>query len=389
MVKRRRVQQQPQQTQQPTTVPYSGSFLSLSNSPRSFQIDDSNELPTRNAAIANQLIDLVSNCPEVATALEVICAYALSSSTGDEMGFTVTETEDDSQPETVAIARDLVARTLSLSGCWQAIWRSLAWGDAFAMLDIDTRAMQISRVLLLPTWQTFRIEDIYGNMERFEQRMGMNQVVQMHPLLVVHWRYNRRYLYGRSLFREALSEWAALCESDVDVRRASREATINPNIHTMPPGSTEEYKGRYRDDFKYERQKGIIPDIFLMHGGTVSKPSGAPTNLPMDGLIKNFNLRRLRIAMRSRVPLYLLGIDTSYAREIATQPMLAFLIFVGSVRQLFSEGLRQIINTELALKGIPPERWLYEIRYPTISANPYATLVDDDVGEEGVSDVDG
>jgi hypothetical protein len=105
-------------------------------------------------------------------------------------------------------------------------------------------------------------------------------------------------------------------------------------------------------------------------------------------MIATHNLRRMRIAARSRVPLYLLGIEQRSAREIAMQPAIAFVVFVGVVRQLFSTGLRQLINTELALKQVPPPQWVYKLQFPKINVNPWQPVIEDDLDQPGVSDVE-
>lgn len=372
----------------PQSLPRPSFFSSHKVSLTGYYPDDSEEFPTRALDVARVLIDLVNGCPEAGTALEIICAYALSSGTGDELGFAVVEDENNPQPNTVKVARALLDRCCNLQTYWQIIWRMLAWGDSFGLMDIDTNAMMVAGFRLLPSWQVHSIpNEIDGTLLNYEQRFSQRDKAIIPPVSLIQWSYNRRYLYGRSLFYEAMNDWLKLKDADEDLAEANRSSAVQPNIHMMPPGSDENYKRQYKEDHENRRKAGIIPDIYLLQGGDVRKPAGPPGGYPINQMVATHNLRRARIAMRSRVPSYLLGIDTSYAKEISTQPAIAFVVFVGVVRQLFSSGLRQFINTELALKQIPPQQWAYKLQFPKINVNPWLEAIENDVDQPGVEDV--
>ncbi|MBD2465719.1 hypothetical protein H6G89_32545 [Oscillatoria sp. FACHB-1407] len=390
MSRRRRRKQQSQSSEPtPRSLPSSSFGLRLSSSFFA-SIPDTEEFPTRSPDLAKQIIDLVNHCPEAGVALEVLCAYALSSGTGDELGFAVLPDENDPRPNTVKIARAVIDRVGDIWLWWQVIWRFLAWGDAFGLMEIDTKAMQVEALRLLPTWQIHAIPDeTTGQIIHYEQRFGgRREHAVIQPLSMVQWSYNRRYLYGRSLYREALPDWAKLKDVDQDLSDASREAALQPNVHIMPPGADENYKQAYKSDHEARKKKGIVPDIYLLQGAEVKKPMGLPSSFPLTGFLDHHLMRRARIAMRSRVPPYLLGIDSKFAKEISMQPAIAFVVQVGLVRQLFSAGLRQLINTELALKNVSPNNWVYRIVFPKINVNPYAELIEEDVDQPGVTDSD-
>lgn len=356
-------------------------------------LPDAEEFPTRTPPLALALIDLVNNCPEASMALEIICAYALSSGTGDEMGFAILppkqfnaageEIEVKPTPAVIA-ARELLERCFALTDYWQILWRLLAWGDAFLYLDLNSK--QINQTLLLPTWQCFAVPSESSYLvDHYMQRISHSKTEYINPLSMVHFAYNKRHLYGRSLFSECLNDWDAMKDADMDVRQATRGSVIQPNLHIMPSGADEAYKQTYKRDHEARLKQGIIPDIYLLQGADVRKPSGLPANFPITGMINAFDLRRLRIAARTRVPLYLLGIETRYAREIAYQPALAFTVFVGTVRQLLSSGLRQVIDRQLALQNITGE---YRLVFPTINVNPWQPAIEQDVEAPQVSDLD-
>ena len=89
--------------------------------------------------------------------------------------------------------------------------------------------------------------------------------------------------------------------------------------------------------------------------------------------------------MISRIPPWLLG-ERRGLRDLGAQPALSFSIAVGSVRICLAKGLKQLINTELALQGIPKNEWQYNIQFPKIYTNPFA---EQDTNLEGIEDNDG
>jgi hypothetical protein len=242
---------------------------------------DGEEYPTRSPETALQLIDLVNNCPEAAAALEVICAYVLSSGTGDEMGFSVQVDEQNPQLGTVAIAQNVIARVGDIFTWWQVIWRMMTWGDAFGLLDVDTKAMMVTGLRLLPSWQCFVVPDeVTGELSHYEQRMGRGEVAQIPTLNMIQWSYNRRYLYGRSLYHECLDDWQRMQNASEDVSAGSREAVINPNLHFMPPGSDDGYKRAYKDDHEARKKQGLVTDIYLLPGAGCAEAAGVVGFVP-------------------------------------------------------------------------------------------------------------
>lgn len=370
----------------PDSPTYGGYQRSLSVLPLSNRADtEIREFPVRDVQLAKALIEMRACCPEIETALEIISSDVFSSESGDETGFAIVEDEDYPFPNTIALARELQSRVFPGLTLYRVVDRFLSYGDCFGNLSIDFKARQIAGLMLLPTWEIFRIEDDYGNLQSFEQRQGSwgREKITLHPVTVVHWRYQQDSLYGRSLFRSSIGDWENLKMATQDVPQAARDMGVNPNVHTMHPGADENYKTQYRLDHESRRKAGIISDYYLLQGATIGK-AGIRWNPDIKALIDNFNTWRNRIGMRSRVPPWLLGIELNKAREIAGQPALSFAIFIGHVRQVLGEGVRQMINTELALKGIPPDQWKYRLQFPRIATNPYEA----DVSEPGVEDMD-
>jgi hypothetical protein len=106
----------------------------------------------------------------------------------------------------------------------------------------------------------------------------------------------------------------------------------------------------------------------MTFGGEIKKLGGT-WNPDLSALLDNVLQRRARIAMRSRLPSWLLGLPTQGQRDIAGQPALAYARFIGSIRVVLAEGLRQVIDLELALNGFTSDQMKYNLVFPKIYTN--------------------
>jgi hypothetical protein len=361
---------------------------------------DLDEIPFRDSRRARQLMNFVDNNPEVDTAQEIFSDYTLGSEAGDERGFAIVENEFNRFPQTVKIAQELQKRVLSGVDFQIAVDRFMRYGDAFGNIAIDFNNMQINGFQFLPTWQTFRVEagDLpeyqklvqdgqvtSGQLIRFEQyrKISDQDPIKLHPITVVHWRYRQKNKYGRSHYRVAVADGQRL-ERAIEVLEAvSAEIGYNPVTHFMPEGTDEAYKQQYKTEYEARLKEGPVTHMFLMGGASVGRVGQLPAN--ETSLRDNVELWRSRIGMISRIPPWLLG-ERRGLRDLGAQPALSFSIAVGSVRICFAKGIKQIINTELALKGIPQNQWHYNIVFPKIYTNPF---VEQDTNLEGIEDTDG
>lgn len=375
----------------------SNNFISLSRQAGDRDLD---ETPFRDPRYARELMNFVDHNPEVDTAQEIFSDYALGSEIGDERGFAIVENEFHRYPQTVKIAQELQRRVLSGVDFQMAVDRFMRYGDCFGNIAIDFNNMQIGGFQFLPTWQIFRVEagDLpeyhkavqdgkisSGQLIRFEQYRRYNDQypIKLHPLTVVHWRYRQKNKYGRSHYRVAIADGRRL-ERAIDVLEAvSSEIGYNPTVHTMPQGVDSAYKQQYKSEFQAKLKDGPVTHVFLESGAGISRVGQLPAN--ETSLRDNVELWRSRIGMISRIPPWLLG-ERRGLRDLGAQPALSFSIAVGSVRICLAKGLKQIINTELALKGIPQSQWHYNIQFPKIYTNPFAET---DANLEGIEDNDG
>lgn len=332
------------------------------------------EYPVRDAVRARELIELREYCPEVATAIDWIRDDVPSSVDGDDHGFAIPDTDRYDNPiddRVLGIARDCAERVWNPSTLEMAVDRLVSYGDFFAEQDIQLRGnRQINGLMFLPTWEMFRVQP-QSQLERFEQRKYLtdNTPIEFLPLKIIHGRYRRNHLYGRSLFHESLDDWAKLRAATQDLANAARQTGTNPFLHLMPEGADREYKESYKDDHEMAMADGSISHYYLMPGHEIRQVSNIYPNL--SALAEAVLLWRSRIIMKSGVPPYLLGLPAQGAKEIAGQPALAYARRINRIRQTLSECIRQTINTELALNQIDRGLWNYRVKWPRIAVNMY------------------
>jgi len=234
---------------------------------RNFDLEIS-EHPVRDCEKARELLELTEYCPEAAKATQVLVSSAFSSADGDDQGVTLSDTCNDGTPldaMVYEIGMAAIARVLPLSSLMMATERILSYGDCFAEISIDERANQINGLMFLPTWEMFRVE-VQGELQRFDQRRRLyeeNPAVSFPPAKIIHWRYRRKNLYGRSLYNEGLEDWGRLKRATEALLFAS-ESSIAADLHIMPEDADEAYLEAYKDDQERKRTDGIITDYFML-----------------------------------------------------------------------------------------------------------------------------
>lgn len=332
------------------------------------------EIPIRDALRGRALIELRKN-PEISTCLDILADDALSSEDGDEFGIAVAETLDDRvtpvDPVIAEILRAAIKRLFS-NTLKTIIDEYLSYGDSFRSLIFSKDYRQILMLKQLPTWEMFRIEDENGIAIQFEQRQvshfGDPDYV-IHPAVCMHWRYRTRYKYGRSLFEEMIDDVISLQRGYSALNEAAINTGYNPNVHIMPdnwtPDQMKAYKIAYENERRNAQRTGkIVSDLYIGNKGDVKKLGNF--NPDIKALVDNVAQRRNRLAMRSRIPPWMIGMPTQGARDIAGQPALAYARMIGSIRTALIGPVRTILNTELLLNGIPPEKMEYRLTMPKL-----------------------
>lgn len=336
------------------------------------EIEDYNFV--RSPGLAQQLWDISTNCSEAATCIDIINSDAWSSADGSNIGFDIADTLNDNEtkidPTVESILRRLIDDVLVYSGFERIGELMLATGDAFVSLGVNTKKHQIDKLLILPTWEMFRVEDNQANLLRFEQRPSLmeNQHIHLHPIACVHWRYRRQSLYGRALFRESIFDWCKLKPLLIAIEQAAMAVGVNPNVHILPCETRVDEAESYKRNHEEARSQGLVLDYYML-GGDVKKL--ANINPDIKSLVEAANLYITRIVRRSRVPPWMVGLPSIGAREISGGPERAYARLINHFRQDITVGLRHIFNMELALHGIPKSEWKYRIKYPIFYVEPY------------------
>lgn len=392
--------QAPQGEQRPLSLQ-----IATSLTPRNFDLEIP-EYPVRDSQRGRMLIELWQYCPEVAQAIDILVGDVFASRNGRPLGFIIADDLGDAteepdpltgqppkgtpvDPQVKDILMQMFER-LNVLDIRRAVERSIIYGDAFLTFGIDSKTMQVSRLLLLPTWEVFRQEDDYGNLLGFEQRRELTslavkqqqqQVISLNPATTLHLRYRQLNLYGRSLFNESLEDWAKLKEAVWDLARAARGVGVNPNVHVMPEGADAEYLKSYRNDYESQQLDGVVTDIFQLQGGDVHKL--ANNNPDLKALVENVLMWRARIVMRSRVPMwYFPGLDTARFRDVSGQNQLGYERHIEDIRCLTEQTLRQMCMVELILKGVPPEKRRFRFEWPRIDSNVYNQVMQQNQGQK-------
>ncbi|MFZ9740198.1 MAG: hypothetical protein ACO3EZ_19655, partial [Prochlorotrichaceae cyanobacterium] len=338
------------------------------------------ENASRSPALANKLQACIDN-PVGGTALRITCDFALSSSEGDEFGVSVEEDpaiRNRSSNRIIGLAQRALSG-FTLEDYWQIVWRFLAWGDCFASVVEDDGGRL--RPLLLPTWQVHLEADEWtGQITRAFQRrpsmVGKENERNIDLETFVHWCYCKNHLYGRSLYWCVRDEAEYYKQNSEDISIASRKAALNPNIHIMPEGADSAFLQAYKSDHRQQLKQGPVSDIYLYNGGEVKQANA--NSSPLISMTDSLERRAKAIAIASRVPPYLLGVESPGAKEISMQPAMMFKLHVGMVRSKLASELYKLVDRYLAARELRPP-YPYRLVFPKIELNPYQQGMDEDL----------
>lgn len=348
----------------------------LSKQQRNFDLEVG-EIPVRDRLKAQELIEIRENCPEAGTAIAIISDDCFSSADGDDYGVVVSEEDvqgDRLDPEVYEIASNCLRQVLQLSTLKKVVDRMVSYGDCFGEMIIETRKADrgVKAIQLLPTWEMFRVED-RGILQQFEQRRMLidNSPVVFTPAEVVHWRYQHDFLYGRSQWAQSVPDWVNLKKALHNYMLAGNDIGTNPTVHIAPEGTDSEWIQNYRRIHQDRLKDGPETHMYMGFGGDVRKLANNDPNL--SALREQVELFTRRLVGRSRVPSWMLNIYEVGARDLSNQPSLAWSRFINGIRGDLSEGIKQVLYTDLIVKGVPVDRWkgLIKLSYPKIYVDVY------------------
>ncbi len=320
------------------------------------------------------VLDAIAKLPEARTAIGFWCDAVCSSADGDDRGVATAEHIDrldtiPIDPEVGQIADETIDRLFPVEVIQAIAEHLLVSGDDFRHAKIVKK--DIDRLIILPRWQMFRREED-GMVEGFYYKKYATDkdADRYDPKNTFHWRFRPVGKYGRSIFESSKDDAEYLLKRLVDLDFAARASAIDPLCHEMPACATTEYLASYKTAYQKKAAVQPITDFFLQQGGRIYRASGG--NTPnLSAILGSLNFNQIRLLMPAQVPFYLLGLNTQGAKDIAGEPAQAFARAVSTLRSNIGSVMRQTIDLQLTLSGIPPERQKYRLIWPKIVVNPY------------------
>lgn len=316
------------------------------------------------------IVELCHHCPPVVKALRFIVDAVFGAEDGSDWSLTISPTLADNEtpvdPEVKRIGEELLHR-IGQHALKVACKRMVGYGDAFGEIVLESKdgGYQIAALHNLPTFQMFRVVSDYGELLGYEQRLSLldSDVIRFSPVQVVHWRYDPVNLYGRSLFYACRQSWQQLKAAAAALEEGIKTGN-NPLVYKLPETWSAEQVEAFRNE--KEGLSGVLSQIFIKSPVELTRLGSEPT---LRALIDAVQLLLRTIRDQTLLPQWV-WTDEQQARLIAGQPALAFLRFISSLRQEMSQGIRQIIDTELVLRGYTdPAQRRYELQWPKLRVN--------------------
>lgn len=336
------------------------------------------DYPIRDRVIGQELIDLWNRSYIARHVLSYAARDTFSDLSGSGRGWTIPPTIDEKgeipvDSEVFDIVTQLKNRrfggeyVIGGNRFKPAVQEGVGFGDSFWSMGIrreggGSNKYEIYRTLKLPPWELFRMETDQGLLLGFEQRRYLTQETPYAfflPSQMIHFRYEPRNLYGRSIFQQSLEPRADRLEVRKDMARAARASGNNMNLHEFPEGWDTEMRRQYKNDYEMLQADGMITDLFLQDGVQVSKL--ATINPDLDPLISQDKYLKYE-EIPAGFPIWLFpGLVERGAREIAGQPAWAYLRMRNDWCAMISDGIRWACEVEIVLKlGIDRYRQLMQ-----------------------------
>ena len=157
-------------------------------------------------------MEMEAHCPEVDLALSIGVRNIFSSFDGDSGRVRVSpyankESGELLDADVYKIASKTFDRVFDYATLKIIARQMISFGDCFGFLLV--KGSQINRIVILPPWEMFRVEDDLGVLLGFEQRRFLTESEPrcFRPAPVAHWRHNPENLYGRSQFFACRQDW--------------------------------------------------------------------------------------------------------------------------------------------------------------------------------------
>ncbi len=325
------------------------------------------ETPTRpilgSLEYSRDLLEMIEWSPEARTALSFLSRDPFMEREGRIGSWQVGKTiggDAKVNPNVIAVANELKNRRygkqLILGGLrlQEAARQALGTGDSFLQLAIEKEGITrgrycISRSLYMPPMSMFVGEDEVGDECGYYQRLDDGVEIPFSPLKILHFSYERRRLYGESIFFQSIPGWRKLKRTAPATEKIVTQNGVAPWVHTMGSTATERDRENYERKHQAERANGFLSDIYVPHGATVRKAEG---NVSGISETVNYEQQLIKRMIPLGLPAYFfssLSNTEPNAREIAGQPAMLYARTIASIRSMLGEQIRWALDIELCL----------------------------------------
>ena len=318
--------------------------------------------------LTRDLLEIMEWSPEAIGAVGVLSGDTFQQIDGQTSSWSIAATRDglengaNTHPDVIAIAQEIRGR---FSGKQyviggdrlQTVHANQLWlGDGYAEIELSKDGKSeyfVSQLLDRPSLQIFHSCE-NGKISNYQLRTGHGpddeafEIPWWKMLHLSHGGCQGRY--GKPLLQSQIdAAWRPLkatAEDMLDVIRANGTA---PWIHEYGQETTEQAKEVYQLQLEQERETRILTDLFIDHGGSVTRASGG------DGAISAI----LEAAIHYRTLMIPPGIPAwmfsglksgDAAKELANQPALAYARRQGSYRSQIGAQIKWVIALEIVLR---------------------------------------
>ena len=368
------------------------------------------EYPIRESIKAKHILEILEHSSEAGLAIDIYRTDVRSSADGDDQGFTIGEFQPDGKtpvdPTIKSVALELFERIYPISLIDLMISDCIGRGDHFQSIGFVREGFSrkdtdyaIGKLLRIPPFEMFRLEQDNGDLTGFEQRRTLAQHSPdyfWNPAQMVHLRYRRRGLYGQSVWYQSAWDWQEYKRSKEEYAIGRRALALNPRKHIMPKGTKADFAIAYKKvlDEKVKNGTEVITDFVMLPDGDIQSLNAGTSGVK--DLLESMNVYRTAIIMPTQIPLWrFAGFVSNSAQDYVGQPALAWVRAVNGIRAILVEGISQVLDTELILKFgaewyLKNAKGKYRISFPVIKTSLSQPEPEPNAGiANGIADVSG
>mgnify|MGYP005844378067 CR=1 FL=1 len=341
---------------------------------------------TRKAKYADYLI-MDEEYPEISTALDLYADNATKEKW--KSGNPIEIKSKDTRAQN--IINELLKRTKIQEMLWDTARNIAKMGDDFDEVVVDEERW-IDRLKPLEPATIHREQDEYGRdaEKPYVQKdeSGTTSVAEFEPWQIIHWKNGgQKKLYGESVMKSIRRVYKQLqmMEDGMVIGRLTR-SHLRYKILVDVDGLDREERKQYVDDVKKEFKKKRIVNPVTGQLETTQNPLSAEedfflgvtkeskadidvlqgaTNL---GNIRDVEYFQTKLFAGLKVPKAFVGLEKDVkAKATIVEEDIQFARTVGRIRKGLRNGLKQVIDYQLTLRGIVPTVGLYEISFEPIS----------------------